>query len=206
MPRSAWSTSRELPSFSRSRSLSSGRLRGFHKTARGNRNRLEAIHKPTGTRGAQGAPAKSVLYTSREIFHRIRDRDNSADSSRADIKRRIEELGNGAKFLQPCAPSEPVHIRGSDDHLDLSTSFVYQSRGLQRTLACADNCNSFPDETAYVSLIRDVRGEFRWQSFERLWPAGKRRNSCGDYDPARLQLLAIVESYTEAGENLSRCE
>ena len=96
-----------------------------------------------------------------------------------------------------------MYIRGSDDELDLSTSFVYQGRGLQRTLACADNCNSFPDETANVSLIRDVRDEFRWQSFKRLWPAGKRRDSPGDYDPARLQLLAIVESYTEAGASLS---
>ena len=156
--------------------------------------------------GRKGSPAKSILYTSREILHGIWNRDNAADARRTDVERGIQELGNGAKFLQPCAPSEPVHIRGSDDHFDLSTSFVYQSGRLQRTLAGANNCNSFPDETAHVSLIRDVGDEFRWQSFERLWPASKRPNSRGDHHPARLQLLAVAESYSEAVGIFSRSE
>src|SRR5271154_888346 len=40
--------------------------------------------------------------------------------------------------------------------------------------------------------------EFRWKSFEWLWPASKRPNPRGDNHPARLQLLAVSESYSEA--------
>src|SRR5580693_7156198 len=75
-------------------------LCGPHGATPGNRDTLEALDEPSGTRRAKGSLAKSVLHATRKIFHRVWHSDDAAHASRSNIKRGVKKLGDWAKLLQ----------------------------------------------------------------------------------------------------------
>src|SRR4029077_15112653 len=100
-----------------------------------------------------------ILDAAREIFHRVRDGDDAADTGRADVKRRVQKLGERPKLLQPCAPAEPMHAWSADNKLDITACFMNQGGGFECALARANHRHPLAGEPADAFLVGNMSCE-----------------------------------------------
>src|ERR1700720_2202332 len=95
--------------------------------------------------------------------------------------------------------TNPAQIGFAHNHFNLSLRFMQKSCRLQRALPCADDCDSLPSKLADIPAFVAMNCLLRRKVLEYRRLFFKRANSCRDHYIRRANLLAILQSKSEAG-------